>query len=147
MESSNISGSHITTQRKEQRAQSLQTAMQCAQIAEDYRGRETVILDLTGLTPIVDFFVITTGTSQRQMHALADEVNRLLKADGQTPLGREGLPNSNWILQDYGDIVLHLFTEEARALYDLEHLWADAVLIDWKKGDVPLDKTTGEDAG
>ena len=146
MECGNISGSDSNTQRKEQRLQSLQTALKVAQIAEDYRGKDTVVLDLTGLTPIVDFFVISTGTSQRQMHALADEVNRLLKADDQPPLGREGLPNSNWILQDYGDIVLHIFTEEARSLYDLEHLWADAVLIDWKQGDVPVTGETETDS-
>lgn len=111
---------------------SLRTARKCAEIADEYRGRDIVILDLTGVTPIVDFFVIATGTSRRQMHAIAEEVNRVLKSEGNRPLGREGYDESTWILQDYGDVVLHVFTEEARQTYDLESLWADATNIDWQ---------------
>lgn len=112
----------------------MKTALLCARIVDEYRGRDPVILDLTGITPIMDFFVIATATSRRQMHAIADEVNRLLKEQGQTPLGREGYDSSIWILQDYGDVVLHLFTEEARELYDLERLWADAKRLDCQTG-------------
>jgi ribosome-associated protein len=91
-----------------------------------------VVLDLTEVTPIVDFFVITTGTSARQMHAIAEEVHRVLKAEGSQRLGLEGFDSSTWILQDYGDVVLHVFTDEARRTYDLEHLWADARQVDWQ---------------
>lgn len=85
------------------------------------------------MTPIVDYFVITTGTSSRQMRALADEVLSHMKSEGQRPRGTEGtVGNSAWVLYDFGDIVLHVFTAEARKLYDLEHLWADAPQIDWK---------------
>ncbi len=104
----------------------------CASIAEDYKGKETFVLDLTGVTPIVDYFVVTTGTSRRQMLAIAEEVHRVLKAEGSRRIGIEGQDNSSWILQDYGDIVLHVFTGETRELYDLEHLWADAPQVDWK---------------
>ena len=92
------------------------------------------MLDLTGITSIVDFFVIATGTSHRQMHAIADEVNRKLKReDGNRRLNIEGYRTAgNWILTDYGDVVLHVFTVEGRALYNLEQLWADAPRIDWK---------------
>jgi ribosome-associated protein len=104
----------------------------CARIADEYRGRDTVVLDLTGVTAIFDFFVLTTAGSPRQMRAIADEVHRVLSAEGSEPLGTEGADSATWVLQDYGDIVLHIFTPAARSLYDLEHLWADAVRVDWQ---------------
>ena len=116
----------------EQQLRGQKTAIRCAQIADEYRGREIVILDLTQVTPIVDFFVIVTGSSRRQMHAVATEVSRVLKQDGQERIGREGYESSTWILQDFGDVVLHLFTEESRETYDLEGLWADAARVDWQ---------------
>lgn len=90
------------------------------------------MLDLTDVTPIADYFVIATGASGRQMRAIAEEVDRLLKANGSRPMGIEGKDDSQWILHDFGDIVLHVFSPEARQLYDLEHLWADAPRVDWK---------------
>src|SRR5947208_486519 len=104
----------------------------CARIADEYRGRDTVVLDLTQVTPIFDFFVLTTASSARQMRAIADEVDRVLTGEGSQSLGTEGSDSATWILQDFGDVVLHLFTAEARKLYDLEHLWADAVRVDWQ---------------
>lgn len=104
----------------------------CAKAAEDSRGKETLVLDLTEITPIVDFFVITTGASGRQMRSLAEEVDRVMRHSGSRPRGIEGQNDASWILHDFGDIVLHVFSPEARALYDLEHLWADAPHIDWK---------------
>jgi ribosome-associated protein len=96
------------------------------------RGRDTLVLDLTEVTPIVDYFVITTASSSRQMKSVAEEVDRVLRAHGSRALGVEGQTGSNWILHDFGDIVLHVFSPEARKLYDLEHLWADAPRVDWK---------------
>lgn len=122
----------LDARRIQQRERSLETATLCAQLADDYRGRDTLILDLTQLTPIVDFFVITTGTSGRQMHAIAEEINRAVKATGQKRLGREGFESNTWLLLDFGDVVVHVFNEEARARYDLEHLWADAPRIEWQ---------------
>ena len=128
-----IDESNLDAARQQQREQSLETARACAKIADDFRGRETLILDLTKLTPIVDFFVITTGTSGRQMHAIADEVNRTLKGSGQQRIGREGFESNTWLLLDYGDVVVHIFSEDARAHYDLEHLWADADRVEWQE--------------
>ena len=104
----------------------------CVRVADEYRGRDTVVIELTEITPIVDYFVITTGTSRRQMRALAEEVDRVLKIEGSRRLGVEGYEGDSWILQDYGDVVLHVFSSEARPLYDLERLWADAPRIDWR---------------
>lgn len=114
---------------------SLANAVAAANIADQLRGQNIVVLDLTRVTSIVDFFVIVTATSQRQMHAIADEVNRKLKReDGNRRISIEGYrTEGNWILTDYGDVVLHVFTPEGRLLYNLEQLWADAPQIEWQK--------------
>jgi ribosome-associated protein len=111
---------------------SLEQAKLCARIADDYRGKDTVVLDLTEITPIVDYFVISTAANRRQMRAIAEEVDRVLSERGSQRLGIEGYESDSWILQDYGDIVLHIFTAEARAVYDLERLWADARRVEWR---------------
>jgi ribosome-associated protein len=111
---------------------SIRQACLCAHIADEYRARDIRVLDLTAVTPIFDFFVLTTATSARQARALADEVNHVLYAEGSRRISNEGSNESSWILQDFGDIVLHVFTAEARKLYDLENLWADAVAVDWQ---------------
>lgn len=113
-------------------AESREHAIICAKIADEFRGQDVVVLDLTEVTPIVDFFVIATGSTRRQMHAIAEEVDRILSARGSSRVGLEGYRESSWILQDYGDVVLHVFTEEMRKLYDLERLWADAPRIEWQ---------------
>lgn len=122
-----------TSEHTAEQRRSLEHACVCAQAADDSRGQDTLVLDLTGVTPIVDFFVITTATSRRQMRAVADAVVQVLRATGARRLGREGADGSTWLLLDYGDIVLHVFSPEARGQYDLEHLWADAPRIDWKR--------------
>ena len=111
---------------------SLKNACLCAKAADDLRGKETLVLDLTDVTPIVDYFVITSGSSGRQMRAVADEIRRIMRSAGSRPRGIEGEHDTSWILHDFGDIVLHVFSPEARKLYDLEHLWADAPRVDWK---------------
>ena len=104
-----------------------------AKVAEELKGKETIVLDLTAVTPIMDFFVITTATSGRQMRAIAEEVEMLMKANGSRPrVGVEGRESETWILQDFGDIVLHVLSPEGREMYDLEHLWADAPQVNWK---------------
>jgi len=117
---------------------SLANAITAATLADQLRGQNILILDLTKVTSIVDFFIIVTATSQRQAHAIADEVNRKLKhEDGNRRISIEGYrTEGNWILTDYGDVVLHVFTPEGRDLYNLEQLWADAPRIEWQK-DVP----------
>jgi len=121
-------------------ARALNNACLCARVADDYRGKDTMVLDLTAVTPIVDYFVITTATSQRQMRAIAEEVDRVLSAEGSGRIGIEGYNSDSWILQDYGDVVLHVFSAEARDIYDLEHLWADARRIDWRPSEDVADK-------
>ena len=132
MAPSQSSPAGLNMNRTGQLDRSLDHACRAARAADDLRGQDTLVLDLTKITPIVDFFVVTSGTSNRQMRAVADEAHRVLKEVGSTRLGREGDHGNSWILQDYGDVVVHIFSAEARKLYDLEHLWADAPQIDWR---------------
>lgn len=96
------------------------------------RGKETLVLDLRSITPLFDFFVISTGTNTRQTRAMAEDVDRVMKEHGSRRMGVEGLEPGSWIVQDYGDVVLHVFTPEERRQYDLERLWGDAPQISWK---------------
>ena len=103
---------------------SLQVALAAARAAEDNRGRYIVILDLRELTPIFDYFVIATGSSRRQLHAMSEEIDHTLEQGlGDKRLSIEGYQDSRWILLDYGDVVVHLFEPETRDYYSLEQLW------------------------
>ncbi len=118
----------------------LALACLAARVAEETRGSDLVILDLRELTPVVDYFVIATGSSRRQMHAMADEIEKVVKqelADGKR--GAEGYEEGRWIVLDYGDVMVHLFDPEARGYWDLEGLWSDAARV-------PVPTATG-DAG
>ena len=91
----------------------------------DKKAEKLVVLNLQGLTSMADYFVLATAGSDRQAQALADAVEAALKAEGRRPLSIEGY-SSPWILVDYGDVVFHIFHDEARRFYGLERLWGDA---------------------
>lgn len=84
------------------------------------------MLDLRAVTSFTDFFVICTGGNQRQIQAIADEVTARLKQEGQLPISLEGYDQAEWVLADYGDFLVHIFSEQARGYYDLERLWRNA---------------------
>lgn len=113
-----------------QRAREL--AIECARVADEHRGERILVLDMTRLTPIVDYFVIVTGSTRRRIHTIVEEIDRAMEQAGQRRLGLEGYDSSRWVLLDYGDIVVHVFDPEAREYYDLENLWADAPRIEWQ---------------
>ena len=117
----NTSGLESTTPR------SLQLALTAARTAAENRGRDIMILDLRELTAVFDYFVIATGTSRRQLHAMSEEIDHALE-DGldDKRMGIEGYRESQWILLDYGSVVIHLFDEPTRQYYSLEQLWAQA---------------------
>lgn len=105
----------------------LERAFLAAQTAEDNRGRDIVVLDMRELTSIFDYFVLATGSSRRQLHAMSEEIDHALEDRlGDRRLGIEGYVESRWILLDYGDVVVHLFEPETRAYYSLEELWGQA---------------------
>ncbi len=110
----------------------LHRACVAARTAADNKGQNIVVLDMRSCTPLFDFFVLATGASRRQVHTLTEEIDAALRAEGDTRMGVEGYEASKWVVQDYGDVMLHVFDADTRAYYKLEELWADAVKVDWE---------------
>lgn len=89
------------------------------------------MLDLTGITSFADYFVICTGANQRQIQAIGDEVGLQLKHQaGELPISLEGYGQAEWVLADYGDLLVHIFSPKAREYYDLERLWRAAKTVE-----------------
>jgi len=99
-------------------------------VITDKKGEDVLLLDLRGLSILTDYFVICSGTSERQLGALLDAIRETTKKSlGIRPLHVEGEPDSGWILMDYGSVVVHLFAPELRAFYDLEGLWREGRVV------------------
>jgi ribosome-associated protein len=94
------------------------------------KAEDVVILDLRPADAFTDFFVLASGTNQKQLVAIADAVLEALRADGLKPSHREGYPRQEWILLDYGSFVVHIFTPRTRVFYDLERLWGGATRVE-----------------
>jgi len=109
-------------------------AVALARTCAENRCRDVVVLDLRRLSPVTDFFVLATGTSDRQMRAAAGHARDAAEALDERPFGFEGADSGRWVLQDYVEVVLHLFNDESRRYYDLELLWGDAPRVNWQKG-------------
>ncbi len=110
---------------------SLELALAAARTAADNRATDIVVLDVRELTSEFDYFVLATGTSRRQLHAIAEETDHVLEDElHDRRLGREGYDESRWILLDYGNVVIHLFDQETRDYYRLEDLWGQAARVD-----------------
>jgi ribosome-associated protein len=92
---------------------------------EDLKGVNIVTLDVAALTPMTDYMVLVTGTSNRHVKALVDKANESSKAIGIQPLGIEGRESYDWVLVDLADVIVHVMNEEARNFYELERLWSD----------------------
>ncbi|MFP4476119.1 MAG: ribosome silencing factor [Desulfatibacillaceae bacterium] len=93
-----------------------------------------VVLDVRGKSSVADYFVILSGRSSRQATALAEHIQSWTRDHGVRPLGVEGMAEGQWILMDYGDVVLHIFYDPVRSFYDLEGLWADAPRVELPEG-------------
>lgn len=112
----------------------LQLALLCA---DEKKATRMTVLDLRQIASFTEFFAIADGANQRQVQAIADEINeQLKKQSGRRPVRIEGYKTAEWVLLDYGDFIVHLFNKEARDFYDLERLWRDA-------GKVELPETFG----
>lgn len=94
------------------------------------KGKEIRLIRIDKITTLAEYFVICTGTSNTQINALCDAVEKELTEKGEEPLHREGYRGSTWVLLDYGCVVVHVFNDEARKFYSLEHLWADGEEVD-----------------
>jgi ribosome-associated protein len=104
----------------------LDLARRIVELAEDKKAADIVLLDLGGLTTLADAFVICSGGSERQIDAIADGIVAGLRDEGVKPIGREGTPESHWVLLDYGSVIVHVFTPPERDYYSLERHWAAA---------------------
>ena len=104
----------------------LELARRIVELAEDKKAADIVLLDLSGLTTLADYFVICSGGSERQLDAIADGIVSALRDEKTKPIGREGTPASHWVLLDFGSVVVHIFTPPERDYYGLEKHWAEA---------------------
>jgi ribosome-associated protein len=99
----------------------------CAEAALDKKAEDVVILDMRGISSFTDFFVIVSGTSEPQLKAIAGSIReRVREATGQRPTAEDGFPVSQWVIVDYGSVIVHIFHAEKRHVYGLEDLWNDA---------------------
>jgi len=107
--------------------------------ADSKQAKDISVLDLRGISSFADFFVIASGGNTRQIQTISDEVETQLKKRGERPNSVEGYTHADWILMDYGDYVVHVFSDKARAYYDLERLWRDAkpIPLENQKADHP----------
>ncbi len=109
---------------------SRQLARAAMKVALENNAVDAVVLDVSEQSAEFDFFLIATGSSRRQLHAISEQIDDVLQKDlGDLRMGIEGYQESSWIVLDYGNVVMHLFDEETREFYDLEALWADATFL------------------
>lgn len=118
---------------KRELPEGLDRACWAAKTAADHKGKNIALLDLRGLTPMFDYFLLVSGDSRRQVHTIVEEVDATLRKCGDARMSVEGYDTSKWVVQDYGDVVVHVFDSDTRDYYKLEELWADAKVIDWER--------------
>ena len=102
------------------------TATLCGKLADDKKAQDVAIIELADLTDIADYFVVVSATNERQVRSIADNVETGMKSQGFQPFSREGYDEGRWVILDYQSVVIHIFLENLRELYDLESLWLEA---------------------
>ena len=108
-------------------------AVAAAAAADERKGVDTLVIDVGDVLVVTDLFVVTHGNNARQVRSITEGVEELVKqAGGPSPLRIEGADDRQWVLLDYGPFVVHVFDSERRALYQLERLWGDCPLLDWR---------------
>jgi ribosome-associated protein len=112
--------------------ESREAAVAAARAAAAKQAEHITILDVHGLIVITDYFVICSGAMERQVRTIVEEIERALRDLGRKPVRREGESERRWVLLDYVDLVVHVFTEQEREYYDLERLWGDAPRSAWE---------------
>ncbi len=96
---------------------------------DEKKAIEPTIIEVNHVTPMADYFIVASASNINQLDALKDEVDRIMHEKGILPKRIEGIKTSSWILMDYGDIIVHLFTEEGRDFYDIERVWRDGTVV------------------
>lgn len=118
------------------RENALEKAVQIARIANAAKAENIVILDVRGISSVTDFFVIFSGSSQTHLRAIGKRLDEELSAHGLEAERVDGLRATNWIVFDYGSVIVHAMLEESRRFYDLERLWGDAPRVAWQVSDI-----------
>jgi ribosome-associated protein len=116
-------------------ADAIELAVAVAAAADDKKAADLLLLEVADVLAVVDVFLLATASSDRQLKAIADAVEERGRSLGRKPQQREGRAESGWLLLDFGDVVVHLFSEEQREFYSLERLWADVPRIDTTTGE------------
>lgn len=106
----------------------------CIKAAVEKKAQDPILLEMKGIVSFTDYFFLCSGKSDRQVQAIAQAIEEAMKKEGYQPIGQEGVREGKWILMDYDDVVVHIFLEPIRKLYDLEGLWIDAPRVDFQKG-------------
>ena len=109
-----------------------EVALQVTKALDEKKGMDIKLLRIEEVSSLADYFLICTGTSSTHVKTLCDYAEYAMEQMGETMLGREGHRGNSWELLDFGSVVVHVFTDEARKFYDLERLWADAEVVDLK---------------
>jgi ribosome-associated protein len=109
-----------------EKLESNELARRIVEIASDHKAEDIVMLDISRVSIIADYFVICTGTSARHIRAVAREIDQQLGRAGVNPINIEGMEDATWVLMDYGAVIVHIFDDQTRNLYRLEQLWAGA---------------------
>jgi ribosome-associated protein len=122
----------VTITKRVDRDAVLDWASAAAAVADDKQGFDTTVLEVGAVMGITDFFVITSGSNSRQVRTIAEEIEKRLKDLGVGQPRVEGRSDLTWVLIDYGDLVIHVFLEETRRFYDIERLYRDVPVIDWR---------------
>ena len=114
----------------------LKIVLTAATSAEEKKGENILILDVSKLTVISDYFLIVTAKSAAQIQAIANNIEENLKKTGYNLISKEGLPESSWIIQDFGNLIVHIMQEKERSYYKLEKFWSNATIVNnelWQK--------------
>lgn len=106
-------------------------ARACARLADEAKGEDIVILHVAPITTLADYFVLVSARNVRQINAMKVRIDKGVKALDAKCIGIEGTPESGWVLLDFADVIVHVFDQDTRTLYDLEMLWGDAARLEW----------------
>ncbi|MCI1964810.1 MAG: ribosome silencing factor [Oscillospiraceae bacterium] len=109
---------------------SLELAVKAAKVLDSKKAKDLKVIGIGDVSILADYFVLATGTSSTHVKALADEAEFQLEESGCTPAHKEGYRSNSWVLLDYTNVVVHVFTEESRKFYDLDRLWQDGEIVD-----------------
>ena len=122
----------MATQKLSQTDEARRFAIDAARLANDLHCQNVVVLDVRGLCQVTDYFVLATGTSAKQMRSITQEIEELGLPRNFKAMSQSGSEGTSWVLIDFVDVIVQIFSAQARSYYDLDGLWGDAPIVEWK---------------